>query len=92
MTQRIDIIDYSVQPPERLASWWWSDERGLTCDNPRAVDLLAGEGITLRGGEHTIYPRHGYAFFAALILRYSGLVRATLPQADETQGGEPVTP
>ena len=71
----IQILDYQDVPPSIAASFWWSAEDGVTCDNPRLFAELTQEGILLPN-RHIVYPKDGRVFFDALPFRFTGLERA----------------
>ena len=82
----IQILDYQDTPPSIAAKFWWSSERGLTCDNPRMLIRLQHEGILLTESRR-VYPTDGRAFFDALHFRFTGLRRAQKPVQVELQEG-----
>lgn len=90
---KVEILSYSHEPPETFANFWWSDERGLTCDRPRLAAILRHEGILLfkgGGGYYRLYPKDGRAFFDVLPHRFRSMELAQKPVEVLEQGGEPV--
>lgn len=85
----IEIIDYQNNPPTLAARFWWSNDHGLTCDEPRMVTLLKEEGIALPG-TRIVFPRDGRVFFDALRFGFTGLLRAQVPITVDLQEGLPV--
>jgi len=85
---KVQILYYQHVPPTVLANFWWSDERGLTCDEPLVLASLCDEGISLPGGK-IVYPKDGRAFFDALPFGFTGLERAQTPTVVEEQKGFP---
>ena len=85
----VQILSYQHSPPSILATFWWSEESGLTCDNPRLLAWLEKEGIRLHSpnGSHVVYPHDGRAFFDALPFGFSGMNRAQQPVLVVEQGG-----
>lgn len=84
---KIRILDYQDTPPSVAATFWWSAERGLTCDNSRLLALMQREGITIPG-PRIVYPSDGRLFFDSLRFGFTGLERAQVPIVVEKQEGE----
>jgi hypothetical protein len=83
----VQILDYQDSPPSVSARFWWSSDRGLTCDKPWLFAVLQQEGI-IQIGQHRVYPSDGRAFFDALPFRFTGLQRAEPAVVVDQQGGE----
>ena len=83
-----EILDYQDTPPTIAARFWWSEEKGLTCDNARMLERLKN-GIPVSETKR-VYPADGRAFFDALPLRFNGFRGAQVPVEVNTQGGENV--
>lgn len=81
----IEILDYHNGPPTIAARFWWSNDFGVTCDEPRLMKLLEESGITVPG-RSTVYPKDGRPFFDLLSFRFKGLLGAQLPVLVEQQG------
>lgn len=86
----VQILDYQETPPTVAARFWWSTERGVTCDNPRMLARLRKVGILFPElqGMHKVYPADGRAFFDALPVLFRGLRHAQDPVIVEKQEGE----
>jgi hypothetical protein len=85
----IEIIDYRNTPPCVAFRFWWSVDRGLTCDKPLLFNLLQQDGILIPGFR-IVYPSDGRAFFDALPFGFNSFKRAQPPVVVEQQGGEPL--
>jgi hypothetical protein len=83
----VQILDYQDSPASIFANFWWSEERGLTCDQVLLLTLLQEEGITLPNGR-VVFPSDGRVFFDALPFGFTGLERAQTPVIVEQQGGQ----
>ncbi|MDE2106956.1 MAG: hypothetical protein KGL39_57610, partial [Patescibacteria group bacterium] len=85
----VQILYYQHTPPTTMANFWWSEERGLTCDNPRLLAWMEKEGIKLHSpqGSRVVFPHDGRAFFDALPFRFTGMERAQQPVIVAEQGG-----
>jgi hypothetical protein len=86
-TWMIQILDYQDTPPRTVARFWWSDDRGISCDHAKLLKELGKRGIMAQGPKQ-VYPRDGRVFFDALLFRYTGLVRAQAPVLVDSQGGD----
>lgn len=83
----VAVWDHTAKPPRVVARFWWSDARGLTCDNAEIAECLADEGIATPPEGKIIYPAAGRAFFDALRFRFCSLLAAQRPVMVPRQGG-----
>jgi len=83
----IKILDHKSTPPRLVANFWWSSERGLTCDRTWLFSLLQKEGIVLPN-LRIVHPSDGRDFFDALPFRFNGLWSAQPVVEVGLQGGE----
>lgn len=86
----VEVMNYAYSPPRITARFWWSQQRGLTCDHRNLLQDLEEAGINMPGGRR-LYPRDGRDFFEALQFRFSSLERALPPKAVSEQGGTEAT-
>lgn len=70
--ERIDLLSYSVEPPEFICAFFWSEATGLTCSDPDYLAELAKTGIATAPAGEPVFPRDGRRFFDALTTFYSG--------------------
>ena len=92
MILRTDILDYQDSPPGVACRFWWSEQRGVTCDNVAIFAWLAAGGILVSAengpGVRAVHLRDGREFFDALPVHFTGLMRAQPAVEDSHQGGE----
>lgn len=86
MIERIDIISHEDDTPRVVASVWFSEESGLSCDSSRVAKRLR-EGIVVPPGK-LLKPDGGRSFFDGLRFEFRGLIAATQPVEDSSQGGD----
>ena len=82
-----EIVDCRNTPPNVVFRFWWSDDRGITCDKPLLFQSLQRDGILIPGFRN-VYPSDGRAFFDALSFGFNSFKRAQPPTVVEHQGGE----
>ncbi len=86
---KVEITSYAGDKPERIATVYWSEETGVTCDDAVVSEELTF-GIAQPPRGEPIYADAGRPFLDALKFEYSGLIRAGDPVECARVEGEPV--